>query len=141
MPWHLPADLAWFRKNTLGKPVIMGRKTLKVSVARCPNVSISCFTPPLCQGKGVIWKNSLESAVDFLKDHAEIMLIGGGELFKQYLPQTDRLYLTEIQTQQRAIPFSPIDWQDWDIEFEEYRPADCRQSLCLSLFYFSTRNK
>ena len=63
--------------------------------------------------------------MDFVRDSEEIMLIGGGQLFKQYLPQADRLYLTEIQTELEGDTFFPqIDWHDWSIEFEQYRPAD-----------------
>ncbi|VGM95419.1 Dihydrofolate reductase type 3 [uncultured Avibacterium sp.] len=53
------------------------------------------------------------------------MLIGGGELFKQYLPIADKLYLTEIQAEIDGDTFFPqIDWTEWQIEFEQYCPAD-----------------
>ncbi|PJG83660.1 type 3 dihydrofolate reductase [Caviibacterium pharyngocola] len=125
MPWHLPADLAWFRRNTTGKPVIMGRKTFESIGFPLPKRTNIVLSHRPYQQAGVIWKNSLESAVDFVKDSAEIMLIGGGELFKQYLPLADRLYLTEIQTELEGDTFFPaINPQDWQIDFEEYRPAD-----------------
>ena len=65
MPWHLPADLAWFRKNTTGKPVIMGRKTFESIGRPLPkrtNIVLS-RTPYVYEG--VIWKENFESAVDF----------------------------------------------------------------------------
>ena len=65
MPWHLPADLAWFRQNTLGKPVIMGRKTFESIGRPLPkrtNIVLS-RTPYVYEG--VIWKENFESAVDF----------------------------------------------------------------------------
>ena len=125
MPWHLPADLAWFRKNTTGKPVIMGRKTFE-SVGRPlrkrTNIVLS-RTP--YEHEGVIWKENFASAVDFVKEFDEIMLIGGGELFKQYLPKVDKLYLTQIQADIDGDTFFPeINWSEWNIEFEEYRQAD-----------------
>lgn len=133
MPWHLPADLAWFRKNTTGKPVIMGRKTFESIGRPLPKrINIVLSRQPY-EYEGVIWKNSLESAVDFIKDYEEIMLIGGGELFKQYLPQADKLYLTQIQAEIEGDTFFPtLNWAEWHIEFEEYRkkdennPYDCR---------------
>lgn len=125
MPWHLPADLAWFRKNTTGKPVIMGRKTFESIGRPLPKRTNIVLSRSPFEFDGVIWKNSLESAVDFVKDQEEIMLIGGGELFKQYLPQADKLYFTQIQTELDGDTFFPeIDWQQWTIEFEEYRPKD-----------------
>ena len=125
MPWHLPADLAWFRQNTTGKPVIMGRKTFESIGRPLPKrTNIVLSRQPFIH-EGVVWKESLESAVDFVCDSEEIMLIGGGQLFKQYLPQVSRLYLTEIQTELEGDTFfPPIDWHDWSIEFEQYRPAD-----------------
>lgn len=125
MPWHLPADLAWFRKNTTGKPVIMGRKTFESIGRPLPKrINIVLSRKPF-EHEGVVWKDSLESAVDFVKDFEEIMLIGGGELFKQYLPKADKLYLTQIQAELDGDVFFPeINWDEWNIEFEEYRKAD-----------------
>ena len=96
MPWHLPADLAWFRKNTTGKPVIMGRKTFESIGRPLPKRTNIILSRTPYEHEGVIWKENFESAVDFVKEFDEIMLIGGGELFKQYLPKADKLYLTQI---------------------------------------------
>lgn len=125
MPWHLPADLKWFKENTLGKPVIMGRKTFESIGRPLPKrVNIVLSRHPF-EHEGVIWKESLESAVDFLKDSAEIMLIGGGQLFEQYLSQADKLYFTEIQAELEGDTFFPaINTDEWEISYEEYRPAD-----------------
>lgn len=125
MPWHLPADLAWFRQNTIGKPVIMGRKTYESIGRPLPKrINIVLSRQPFEQ-EGVIWKNSLESAVDFVKESEEILLIGGGELFKQYLPQADKLYLTQIQAEIEGDTFFPeLNWDEWHIEFDQTRPAD-----------------
>ena len=63
--------------------------------------------------------------MEFVKEFDEIMLIGGGELFKQYLPKADKLYLTQIQADIDGDTFFPeINWSEWNIEFEEYRQAD-----------------
>ncbi|OOF57740.1 type 3 dihydrofolate reductase [Rodentibacter myodis] len=125
MPWHLPADLAWFRQNTTGKPVIMGRKTFESIGRPLPKrVNIVLSRKPY-KHEGIIWKNSLESAVDFVKDSEEIMLIGGGELFKQYLPKADKLYLTQIQAEIEGDTFFPtLNWNEWHIEFEQFREKD-----------------
>ena len=125
MPWHLPADLAWFRKNTTGKPIIMGRKTFESIGRPLPKRTNIVLSRQPFEHDGVIWKDSLESAVDFVRDSEEIMLIGGGQLFNEYLSQADRLYLTEIQTELDGDTFFPsINWDEWHIEFEQYRPAD-----------------
>lgn len=125
MPWHLPADLAWFRQNTTGKPVIMGRKTFESIGRPLPKrINIVLSRKPF-EHEGVIWKDSLESAVDLVKDSEEILLLGGGELFKQYLPQADKLYFTQIQAEIDGDTFFPeLNWDEWNIEHEEYRHAD-----------------
>lgn len=125
MPWHLPADLAWFRQNTTGKPVIMGRKTFESIGRPLPKRTNIVLSRQPFEYDGVIWKDSLESAVDFVCDSEEIMLIGGGQLFNEYVSKADRLYLTEIQTELDGDTFFPsINWDEWHIEFEQYRPAD-----------------
>ena len=127
MPWHLPADLAWFRQNTTGKPVIMGRKTFESIGRPLPKRTNIVLSRQPVEHYGVIWKDSLESAVDFVRDSKEIMLIGGGQLFNEYLSKADRLYLTEIQTELDGDTFFPsINWDEWFIEFEQYRPADAQ---------------
>ncbi len=128
MPWHLPADLAWFRQNTQGKVVVMGRKTFESIGRPLPKRTNIVLSRQPFEYAGVIWKNSLESAVEFVKDlpeNQEIMLIGGGQLFKQYLPQADKLYFTQIQTELKGDTFFPaINWNEWQIEFDETRPKD-----------------
>lgn len=125
MLWHLPADLAWFRQNTTGKPVIMGRKTFESIGRPLPKrINIVLSRQPF-EHEGVTWKDSLESAVDFVKDSEEIVLLGGGELFKQYLPKADKLYLTQIQAEIEGDTFFPeLNWNEWKIEYDEYRQAD-----------------
>ena len=125
MPWHLPADLAWFRRNTMGNPVIMGRKTFESIGRPLPQrINIVLSRHPYFH-EGAVWKDSLESAVDFVKDFDEIMLIGGGELFKAYLSQADKLYLTQIQADIEGDTYFPaLNRDEWDIVSEQYRPAD-----------------
>ena len=127
MPWHLPADLAWFRQNTTGKPVIMGRKTFESIGRPLPKRTNIVLSRQPFEHDGVIWKDRLDSAVDFVRDSEEIMLIGGGQLFNEYLSKADRLYLTEIQTKLDGDTFFPsMNWDEWHIEFEQYRPADAQ---------------
>ncbi|MDY6216814.1 type 3 dihydrofolate reductase [Actinobacillus porcinus] len=141
MPWHLPADLAWFRQNTTGKPVIMGRKTFESIGRPLPKrINIVLSRKPF-EHEGVIWKNSLESAVGFVKDSEEILLLGGGELFKQYLPQADKLYFTQIQAEIDGDTFFPeLNWDEWNIEHEEYRHADENNAYDLRFLILVRKN-
>lgn len=127
MPWHLPVDLAWFRQHTLGKPVIMGRKTYE-SIGRLlpkrPNIILSRHHLEI---EGAYSATSLEQALDIARKMAnadEVMIIGGGELYKQALPLANRLYLTEIQTELDGdTVFSP-DLSDWQLISESHTQAD-----------------
>ncbi|MEG9499023.1 type 3 dihydrofolate reductase [Mannheimia indoligenes] len=135
MPWHLPVDLAWFRQNTVGKPVIMGRKTYE-SIGRLlpkrPNIILSRSG---FEVEGAYSATSLEQAVELAKSFAnsdEIMIIGGGELFKQALPTADTLYLTEIQAEIEGDTFFEFDEENWQLvaekwsEVDENNPYRCR---------------
>lgn len=127
MPWHLPVDLAWFRENTVGKPVIMGRKTYE-SIGRLlpkrPNIILS--RSGFCV-EGAYAASSLEQAVEMARNFAnsdEIMVIGGGELFKQAMPVANKLYLTEIQTDLDGDTFFDFDGQGWQLAFERFSEID-----------------
>ncbi|ODP98348.1 diacylglycerol kinase [Salinivibrio sp. ML323] len=97
MPWHLPADLAWFKRTTLGHPVVMGRKTFE-SIGRPlpkrPNIVIS--RDPDYQPEGVTVVRSPEQALKTVAEYEEVMVIGGGTIYQAFLPRADRLYLTFI---------------------------------------------
>ncbi len=135
MPWHLPADLRHFKQITLGKPVIMGRKTFE-SIGRVlpgrRNVVISRTVPP--ETKGADWVNSLEQAFSLLAGQPEVMVIGGGEIYRQCLPLADRLYLTEIDLTTEGDAYFP-DYQQagqWQLTedvlhlADEHNPYHCR---------------
>ena len=103
----------------------MGRKTFESIGRPLPKrTNIVLSRQPFIH-EGVLWKDSMESAVDFAGDSQELMIIGGGQLFKQALPLANRLYLTEIQTELAGDTFFPqIAYDEWEIEFEQWRPAD-----------------
>lgn len=108
MPWHLPADLKHFKAVTLGKPVVMGRKTFE-SIGRVlpgrRNVVISRQTP--IDTKGADWVTSIEQALALLANSEEVMIIGGAEIYRQCLPLTQQLYLTEIDLNTDGDAFFP----------------------------------
>lgn len=110
MPWHLPADLAYFKKTTLGKPIIMGRKTYE-SIGRAlpgrKNIVIS--RNEAFKAKGIEVVMSVEQALEVVKDVEEVMVIGGGAIYAHCLPQANRLYITHIDA---SI--------DGDTQFPEY---------------------
>jgi len=122
---HLPADLAHFKKNTMGKPIIMGRKTFESIGKPLPgrlNIVLSKKVPKF-EGSEVY--TSLTSAMERLKGVAEVMIIGGAELFGEALPLANRIYLTRIHHQFDADVFFPhFCEKSWHCLEEVFHPAD-----------------
>ena len=99
MPWHLPADLKFFKRVTIGKPVIMGRKTYQSIGRPLPGrVNIVLSRDKKLQIEGVNCVQTVEQALSLVQDAAEVMVIGGATIYQQFLPQASRLYLTFIDS-------------------------------------------
>jgi dihydrofolate reductase len=128
MPWHLPADLAHFKRVTLGKPVLMGRKTFESIGRPLPgrrNLVIS--RNPGYQADGIEVVGSVEAALALLASSAveELMVIGGGHLYGQLLPRADSLYLTRIDLAVAGdTRFPAFDDGQWQRIASEPHPAD-----------------
>ena len=129
MPWHLPADLAHFKRVTMGKPIIMGRKTyqsigralpgrLNIVISRDPNFKLDDATVVA----------SCDAAVAAVGSVDEVMVIGGGTIYQHFLPLCQRLYLTFIELEAQGDTFFP-DYQqsfDWQVLSEEAHEADAK---------------
>jgi len=105
LPWRIPGDLRFFREKTLGKPVVMGRKTwdsLGRALPGRPNIVITRDQTFDVDGADV--SHSLDQALDVARgliedptsEAAEVMIIGGAEIYRQAMPRADRIYLTEV---------------------------------------------
>ena len=121
LPWHLPEDLRYFRRITMGKPIVMGRKTFESIGRPLPgrtNIVVSrnnTFTPP-----GVSTVTSVEEALVMARRVAaadgqdEAVIIGGAQIYKLALPQVDRLYITRVHASVAGDAWLPaIDWSLW----------------------------
>ncbi|WVD67397.1 type 3 dihydrofolate reductase [Orbus sturtevantii] len=127
MPWHLPADLAWFKKNTLNKPIIMGRKTFESIGRPLPNRHniIISRTPQLSTNPQISWVTSLEEAINIAKKNEEVFIIGGGNIYQQALAYADRLYLTHINAELKGDTcFPDYSSSQWQQIFQETHHAD-----------------
>ena len=118
MPWHLPEDLRHFKAMTMAKPVLMGRKTFDSIGKPLPgrhNIVISRQAGYQPQDVTVV--NSVENAILAAGECEELVIIGGGDLYKQMLPRADILYITEINLDVAGDTYFP-DWNDgsWQIE-------------------------
>ncbi len=132
MPWHLPGDFKYFKATTLGKPIIMGRKTWDSLGRPLPgrlNIVVSRQTDLTLEGAEVF--PSLEAAVERAEEWAkaqgvdELMLIGGAQLYAQGLEQADRLYLTRVALSPEGDAWFPeFDRNQWKLVSNVENPAE-----------------
>ena len=124
LPWYLPNDLKYFKKVTMGKPIIMGRKTYESIGKPLPGrTNIVITRNPDYQAEGIVVVNSLQQALDkaedisFINGHDEVMVIGGAEIYNQGLKSAGRLYITHVHADVEGDAFFPeVDWNDWQEE-------------------------
>lgn len=127
MPWHLPADLKHFRQITMGKPIIMGRKTYEsIGKPLDGRTNIIVTRNPGFQAPDCTVTHSLEEALQAAasENPQEAVIIGGGNLYTQALPLADTLYLTQIQEQFNGDTYFPA-WepQQWQtLESTDHNP-------------------
>lgn len=129
IPWHLPADLKYFKRRTLNHHIIMGRKTFESIGRPLPKrTNIVVTRNPFFMVSKCLVAGSLQEAIQLAKDNGETeaFIIGGGTLYEQSMPLIDRLYLTEVDTEVEggAIFFPEIDENDWALLSSEAHPAD-----------------
>lgn len=101
LPWRLPADLRHFKALTLGKPVIMGRRTFESVGKPLPGRTNIVLSRSLTGGEGIRIARDMGAALDAARDTGadEAMIAGGAEIYREFLPRADRLYLTEVHAE------------------------------------------
>jgi dihydrofolate reductase len=133
LPWHLPADLAQFKRLTMGKPILMGRRTYESIGRPLPGrrnlvMSRSGFSAP-----GVETVRSVEEALELVAGEPELANIGGAEVFRLALPRTDRVYLTRVHATVEGDTFlPPLPASEWREVVREERAADERNAWAMS---------
>jgi len=170
MIWHLPEDLKHFKRTTLGKPILMGRKSyesLGKPLPGRPNIVVSRSYSELPQAnpssifkdmeaegpksdeaigrkinEGPFLYASLDEGIKAMRAMAtemgvdEMFITGGGQIYKETLPYTDRLYVTVLDREYEGHVFFPaFDWNEWNIAFEEKHPADQENDRPSFTFY------
>ncbi|HKK44400.1 MAG TPA: dihydrofolate reductase [Balneolaceae bacterium] len=107
LPWHYPEDLRYFKQTTMGHPIIMGRKVFEgLSEKPLPgreNIVLSRSR----KYEHVPTFSSLDEALEYVKNEEIVFLIGGGEIYKQFLFRVDKLYVTEIHRAYEGDTFFP----------------------------------
>jgi len=125
LPWHLPEDLKRFKAITMGKPLIMGRATHE-SIGRAlpgrQNIVITRQRGYAAEGCDIV--SSPADALRAAGDADEVMIIGGGDIYAQFLRRTDRIHLTRVDTAVDGDTFfPPLDPSEWQVIEREEFPA------------------
>jgi dihydrofolate reductase len=140
MPWHLPDDLQRFKALTLGKPVLMGRKTaLSIGRALPGRTNLVLTRGGVAPFAGQHAVASLDEAL--AAADAELMVIGGGEIYALALARATRLHLTLIDTAaaQADTYFPRLDLAQWRETFREFHPADARHAHAFTFIDYGRR--
>ena len=124
LPWHMPADLKYYKEKTKGKPIIMGRKTFdSMDNKALPNrVNIIMTHEKDYKAEEAIVVHSADEALKAAGNVPEVMVIGGSYIFKEFLPRANRLYLTIIDGDFKGDTFFPeYDITQWkETSYEEH---------------------
>ena len=127
IPWRAPSEQQWFKKITLGKPVVMGRRTF--ASLRRPlrdRTNIVVTRNPEFRPEGCLVAGSVDEALRHAGDAPEVMIIGGAEIYTVLLPRADRIYLTDIDAEFAGDTYFPaLDPKQWRVVEERvHEPAD-----------------
>lgn len=140
MPWHLPADLKHFKRVTMGKPIIMGRRTFESIGRALPGRRNLVITrSPDFAAEGVEVHETPEAALEAVRDVDEVMVIGGGKVYAELLPRADCLYITFIHADFEGDTFFPEIGNEWREVSREDFTADERNPVAHSYVVLERR--
>jgi dihydrofolate reductase len=134
LPWHLPEDLKRFKRLTLGKPVVMGRRTFESIGKPLPGRhNIVVTRDPNYRREGVTVVHDSADALRAAGPAPEIMVIGGAELFRLFLPSAGRIHLTRVHAEIAGDVFWPaLDQRQWRVVQREPHPPDERHAHAMT---------
>jgi len=143
LPWKLPADMAWFKKSTMGKPILMGRKTYESIGRPLPgrtNIILSRQSDLQIEGCTVV--HTLDEAVAIVADADEIMVMGGAEIYALLLEQANRLYITEIDGEFEGDAWLPkFNRNQWKETHRESHVPDEKNTYAYSFITMERKEK
>ena len=138
LPWYLPNDLKYFKQVTLGKPIIMGRKTFESIGKPLPGrTNIIITRNPHWTAEGIKVVHSLDQAYQLaeavceIDGQNELMIIGGDQIYQSSLPDIDRVYLTQVHAKVDGDAWFPeVDWRQWkEVGRDDYQADSSSKNL------------
>jgi dihydrofolate reductase len=146
IPWYLPADLKYFKRQTLNHHIIMGRKSFQSIGRPLPKrTNIVLTRDPFFAASNCLIARSLDEALQLAREDGEeeAFIIGGGEIYRQALPLLDRLYLTEVETEvEGGDAFFPlIQPENWEVISSERHEPDEKNEHAYTFKLLERRRK
>jgi len=134
LPWHLPEDLKRFKRLTLGKPIVMGRKTYESIGKPLPGrQNIVVTRDPNYRREGITVVHDVAAAEHAAGGAAELMVIGGADLFRVFLPRAGRIYLTRVHGDIAGdVMWPALDSREWQVVERESLVADERHAYAMT---------
>ena len=133
LPWHLPAELAYFKRLTMGKPILMGRRTFQSIGRPLPGRRNIVLTRGDFAAPGIETVHSIDAALELVAGAPELANIGGAEVLRAALPRTQRFYLTRVHGTFEGDTFlPPLPADEWREVAREERAADERNPYAMS---------
>jgi len=140
MPWHLPADFKHFKEVTMGKPVVMGRKTFESIGRPLPGRQNIVISRSGFSADGIISADSVDSALKLSGEVDEVMIIGGANIYQQLIDKADRLYLTHVDAECKGDAWFPaFDLSEWDIARQETVGADEKNNFSFTFINYERK--
>jgi dihydrofolate reductase len=141
LPWHLPEDLKRFKRLTMGKPMIMGRKTFESIGKPLPGrLNIVVTRDTNYQREGVEVVHDTDRALLAAADAPEVTVIGGAELFRLFLPRAGRIHLTRVHGNiEGDVMWPALDIRQWEVIERERHEADDRHAHAMTFEVWEKR--
>ncbi len=142
IPWYCPADLQYFKRITLGSPVLMGRKTYEsLKIKPLPgrqNIIVTRDPELICKGCDVV--TSVASGLKLVNDEEILFIIGGADIYRHCINLAEELYITNVDIKVEGDRFFPeIDLSEWDLVREQTYQADEKNPHNMVFKYFTRR--
>ncbi len=141
LPWHLPADFAHFKSITMGKPIVMGRKTFESIGKPLPGrTNIVLTRNSDISFEGVACVSSIADAITLVSEADELMIIGGSTIYEMLMPQVDRMYITYVDAEFEGDAWFPrFDKSMWLEKDSVVHPADEKNAYVCKFITFEKK--
>jgi len=140
MPWHLPADFKHFKEVTMGKPVIMGRKTFESIGRPLPGRKNIVISRSGFKADGILSADSIDMALQLSGDVDEVMIIGGANIYQQMIEKADRMHLTYVDAECEGDAWFPdFDLTNWEIIKKEVVKADEKNNFDFKIITYERK--